>query len=142
MRKIFGCLCIIFMTVVLMGCKKEVSYNFMQNQSEIDMIEIVKIGEPNAQGENEQTTLCTIDDITSFMKEFNQLECYDHFGDPIGVTPDMVAIKIVYNNGEYELITSYGQARYTPKRKYRNYVGYCSFDNQEFEKLLSQYLNK
>ena len=46
------------------------------------------------------------------------------------------------NNGEYELITPYGQARYTQKRKYKNYVGYRSFDKQEFENLISQYINK
>lgn len=51
----------------------------MQAQSEIDVIEIVKIGEPDVQGVNEQTVLCTIDDINSFMEKFNELECYDHF---------------------------------------------------------------
>ena len=142
MRKIFGCLCIVCLTVFFVGCKKEVSYNFMQAQSEINVIEIVKIGEPDVQGVNEQTILCTIDDITLFMEKFNELECYDHFGDPIGVYPDMEAIKIVYNNGEYELITPYGQAEYTQKRKYRNYVGYRSFDNKEFENLVSQYIDK
>ena len=64
MRKIFGCLCIVCLTVFLVGCKKEVSYNFIQAQSEIGSIEIVKIGEPDVQGVNEQIVLCTIDDIT------------------------------------------------------------------------------
>ena len=135
-------MCTIFVIGLLSGCKKEVSYNFIQDQSEIDTIEIIEVGEPDLQGVNEQISICTIEDTTSFMGKFNQMKCYDHYGDPIGVLPDTIAIKILYSNGEYELITPIGQARYTKKRQYKNYVGYRSFDNEEFNGLVSQYIDQ
>ncbi len=135
-------ICFVLMLGLLLGCGKKVSYDFLHSQSEISTIEIIEVGEADEQGVNEQITLCTIDDKDAFLEGFNQLDCYKHIGDPIGVKPTKRAIKIVYNNGEYELISAGGIARYTKEKQYKNYVGYRSFDNQAFNNFLSSYIDE
>ena len=53
---------------------------------------------------------------------------------------NICAIKIIYSNDDYELISSNGQARYTQK-KYKNYVGYYYFNDDEFDELIDKYLS-
>ena len=135
-------ICFILMLGLLLGCGKKVSYNFLHNQSEISTIEIIEVGEADEQGVNEKITLCTIDDKDAFLEGFNQLDCYKHIGDPIGVEPTKKAIKIIYINGEYELISSSGIAHYTKEKQYKNYIGLYSFDREPFNHFLSSYIDE
>lgn len=125
------------------GCEKKSEYKFLQDISAIDSIEIVEIGEFTVDQEIvPMTTICIVDDKESFLKEFLELNCYCNFGDPQGVMEGSSVIKIIYNNGEFELIDIGGQSEYTHERGYRNYVGFRYFDENQFCELLLKYCNK
>lgn len=68
---------------------------------------------------------------------------YTWFGDPIPATSEGVedtVIKIVYENGEYELINWKGQSRYLAERGLKYYAGYRVFEEQQFETLIKNIL--
>lgn len=77
--------------------------------------------------------------METFLKDFSQVSCYLHHTDPIGIEDNILVVKIIYKNGEYELIDAGGQAQYTNERRFRNYTGYRSFDDIEFKNLISKY---
>ena len=131
---------VVLFVLLLCGCYKQVEYPFLHEQTEISSIEIVMVGEPHEQGPNEQIVFVTIDDIDSFMEKLKNLNCYKHVGDPLGIWPNQMAVKIIYSNGEYELINESGQAKYTIEKKYDNFSAFYWFDDEEFETLLASYL--
>lgn len=51
MRKKIWCVYMIVILIVIVGCKNEISYKFLHTTSEIDTIQIVKVGEVNERGE-------------------------------------------------------------------------------------------
>ncbi|MBQ4284167.1 MAG: hypothetical protein IJB96_09600 [Lachnospira sp.] len=61
-------------------------------------------------GQAEQIVICTVEDSKAFMQELNELNCYLVLGDPIGIESKQTAIKIIYSDGEYDLITYNGRA--------------------------------
>lgn len=142
MKKVLLSIGIFGLLIILSGCQKKVEYKFMYDQSEINTIEIIRVGEADESGVNEQEVLTSIDDINSFVDEFTQLTCYDHVGDPTGVYPDQIAIKVTYKNSEYELIAAGGQAHYTMKRQYVNYDGFYYFNKEEFNNFLRSNINE
>ena len=140
MRKKIWCVYMIVILIVIVGCKDEISYKFLHTTSEIDTIQIVKVGEVNERGENDQEIITTIENKDLFIEEFEQLGCYNLYTDPAGIEINTIAIKIIYNNLEYELIAASGQARYTVDEQFKNYIGYCYFDKLQFENFLSKYM--
>ena len=125
----------------LCSCTQKDGYELMHPQNEISYIAIVSIS-INENVEIEQTELQIINNTSAFLKEFRNVSCYTWWGDPMGLTEDDHVIKIVYQNGEYELIAWNGQAEYQMERGFRNYRGYNMFDEGEFKLLISRYNTK
>ena len=138
MKKLL-CLFIVLIVVFAGGCSIKAAYKFLQSPTEISVIEIVKVSRDESTGEIEQTTISTIDDIEVFLKDFSQVNCYLIYTDPKGIDDSALVIKIVYQDGEYELIDVRGQTQYTDESGFRNYTGYRSFDDIEFKNLISKY---
>lgn len=134
-------LSIALLTVFLVSCETEARYKLIHDPSDICAIEIIEVGEENAQGPIQQTTVCVINDITAFMNDFTQLTCYYLYTDPVGIENNSTVIKIIYNNNDYELISASGQARCI-NGQYNNYVGYRYFDKEQYEALISKYSNQ
>lgn len=141
MRKLISYLSIALLTVFLVSCETEARYKLMYDLSDICGIEIIEVGEENAQGSIQQTTVCVINDITAFMNDFTQLTCYYLYTDPVGIENNSTVIKIIYNNNDYELISASGQARCI-NGQYNNYVGCRYFDKEQYEALISKYSNQ
>lgn len=115
-------------------------YRFLHSMEEIDAIEIVKIDIDNSTGIIEQISICSIEDIDTFMDDFSRVTCYWHYSDPTAPGDDARVIKIGYNNGEYELIAADGQSQYTNDRLFQYYTGYRYFDEEQFDELISKYV--
>ena len=107
--------------LLAVGCSIKAAYKFLQTPTEISAIEIVKVCEDETTGEIEQTTISTIDDIETFLKDFLQVDCHLIYTDPTGIGDNVLVIKIIYKDGEYELIDSGGQSKYTEERGFRYY---------------------
>ena len=145
MRKNVLCIYCLLIALLISGCGKKVQYNFMQDQSAINRIEIVEVGEVTEVGGymvHTQKTLAVITDIAAFMEEFNKMDCYYLYSDPIGIEAETTAVKLIYDNGEYEVIAADGMAEYTEEYRYRNYVGNRYFDSEQFNDLLVSYLGE
>ena len=139
MKKIF---CFLFMLYLLLltGCEIKSNYQFLNDTKNIVSIQIVQVTWDNSTHEFKEHTLSTIDDINMFLDEFCKLDCYSLYTDPLGIDDNSIVIKIIYNNQEYELISSGGRAQYTQKKGFQNYTGYRYFDDEPFQKLIEKYL--
>ena len=135
--------------LIIGGCiisaNVDVEYEFFHPESEIESIHIVKVEKGDAELDGEDlpvlTELLEIDDRGNFLLELHELECHHHFSEPLYVKYDSLAFKIQYKNGDYELISEDGQARYyASKDRYDSAHGYFSFENGEIDVLLQRFL--
>lgn len=145
-------ICIFFCSCTLPK-DSEASYVFLNDISEINTIEIIKVVEFNELSENAYKVgpiseiVLEITDKSGFLKEFNSVKCYLH-GYPhaaVGISVGERAIKIIYNNDEYEIIGVDGEGYYTHREEniggewsYHNF-GFYYFDKKEFNALIDKY---
>ena len=125
----------------------KLEYHFLQSSTEIEAIEIVRLGKSkNDLGliPKEQTVIGKVDNISEFLKEFEQLDCYLNINQPTKVEEDSIAVKISYSGGEggnYELINAHGQSiSYYTCENYNNGLRY--FDEEQFANLIEKYIDK
>ena len=87
--------------VCLTGCVVR-EYPFKEPIDEIESIEIVW-----AENSLEFTVIKTLseDEKKDFLEQFQAIEFYGSFGDPINLYED--SIKITYKSGTYEMVCSY-----------------------------------
>lgn len=138
MKKVF--LGIFVLLFLLSSCRVQTEYDFLLPNDEIVEISVVTLHHED--GEVIETEVKKVEDTAAFLEEFKKIGCYVYFGDPTGVTPDETdgtVIKILYQNGEYELINYCGQARYLEERGLVYYAGYYAFDREAFEALIKTY---
>lgn len=116
-------------------------YDFMHSKEKIEHIEVVEAYCDFATGNGIQTVLVEITEKDSFLKDFEELECFMYwFGGPSGIDTKGIALKFTYENGDYELVRAIGQSEYTKEKDY--YKVYCmngNFDYEEFNKLIFKY---
>ena len=132
----------------------ETSYEFLNDISKIDTIEIIKVVEFDELYEDgyevapNTEIVLEITDKIGFLEGFNSVQCYmlgyPHAAE--GVSVGERAIKIIYNNDEYEIIGVDGQGHYTHREEnvggewcYHNF-GFYYFNEQEFNALIDKYM--
>ncbi len=117
------------------------TFDMLQTKDGISEISLIELTFSN-ESELIQTELQSVENIDDFLTDFNKIECAQWFGDPCGVTEkgkDAFVIKILYENGEYELINWNGQATYTLDRGLNYYDGYSIFNEDQFFSLIEKY---
>ena len=142
MRKI--CICILAICTLLLtcGCGCTEAFKYLHSADSIQKIEIVELTQKTENG-FEQKKMCIIDNVDAFIDDFETVDCYRHFMDPLGVDEGDIAIKLIYNNGDYELVTNDGKAIfYADSGIFRYYKGYQTFDDEQFQALLDKYISK
>jgi len=84
------------------GCSGK-TYSFKEPTEEIESIEIV-----SAESSLDYTVIKTLSETekSDFLEQFQKIMFHKSWGDPVKVHGD--AIKITYQNGNYEMICSYG----------------------------------
>ena len=147
-KNIFSLTFFILLMIFMTGCEQKVDYVFLDNSEKIEKIEIVEVGEMEYIGNKLSSSLqpeiivvkeLSKDNISSFLKDFNELECYKYLTDPGYLFPGSEAIKISYLNGDYELINVEAQGRF----KNNKYIGTGRFyfDDEPFNELIDKYAN-
>ena len=143
MKKLYIIFYLILICLFFSSCRHQETYRLLNEENQISTISIISISFDES-GDVIQTELQEIKDKDAFLKDFRKVDCYTYYGDPKGVTEEGVnanAIKILYENDEYELINWKGQANYTSQRGFCFYKGYSVFDETQFESLVSEYLS-
>ena len=145
MKKLIFVVSILMILIcVLSACSGKKAYEFINDESEISTIEIVKLCEYDQEkGEYQEQLISTIEDHETFLSDFKKVACYNHWTDPTGVFEDDIVIKIYYENGEYELIHYSGQGKYRHFEDnpsfFAVYAGYRYFDEEQFNQLIDKY---
>lgn len=135
---------LILLCFLLALSKHRVTYRLLNEEEQICSISIVSIRFDEV-GNMNQTEIQKIEDTDAFLDDFRKVDCYINFGDPTGVTEERagaIVIKVLYENGEYELINWNGQAEYTLKWGFKFHKGFNFFEQKQFETLMNQYLSK
>lgn len=105
-------------------------------------IEIVEVGEKKTQngGDAFQQTImiCEVPNQIAFLCDFREMNCYWVWNDPMGVQLGEKVIKILYADGDYELIGVNGQAK-CKNGRYLWDEGLSCFDENQFNALIAKY---
>jgi len=142
MKKYILCICfIIIIALSFSGCFSlfsSTSNRYMDDESNITSIEVVKLGEFNQNNYkfNEESVLFKVENLKQFCEDFSKVSRSTNNGDPRSLYTGDIVIKIVYSNENYELISFTAQSRYYTER-HRN--GYNFFNEDEFKALISKY---
>ena len=139
MKRIIFPLCII---LILLCC----SCGFFGDQSyvcdveKVDSIQIVKL-DKYVEGEYryEYTILSQISDYKTFVSHLNELDCSVNWGDPRQLEDQYIVIRIDYSNGDFDLIHPDAQCF---NRSGVNQYGYFFFDDEQFNSLISDYIEE
>lgn len=124
----------LFVLAVFTGCSGK-PYSFKESRNEIENIEIV-----TAESSLKFSVIKTISESekNDFLKQFEAIKFRSYYvGDPMSVNGN--AVKITYQNGDYEMICHYWSeyiknGEVYPVRK--------NCDEKDFNKLLNNFLDK
>ena len=128
------------MTILLFcscGLLKEKG-TFRDKLDEIQAIKIVKLGTFNQETvlfDEEELANCS--DLDAIKNELLQLPFHSIWNDPYELQEGEVVFKIIYNNGDFDLIGASAQWKY---RAEKWHYGYTIFDKQKFEQLIAKYV--
>lgn len=129
---------------VLASCS--VPYEFMQDVSDLDQIQIEIVNLESDMGDwggsvysEENVRVVKVienDDKDGFLSKFKQIKCYQpNFGGRIDFISGR-AVRIVYSNGDVELITHHGTATVNDGEIW---VHTTKFDSEAFAALLDEF---
>ena len=134
---------ILILVFSLSACGKG-SYVFLNDESEISTIEIVRLCEYDRENNCfKEQLISTVEHHSAFLSDFKKIDCKVIRLEPTGVYEGDVGVKITYQNGEYEFINYYGQGKY---RHLKNNLsmfdadaGFRFFDEDQFNDLIEKY---
>ncbi|MBQ7016153.1 MAG: hypothetical protein IJN10_04275 [Firmicutes bacterium] len=119
------------------GCKSSVKYDLLFDESKISLIQIVEIGEYNQEKyEFELRKIAEISEVEQYLDDFEKIQCKSHYSAPLDLEQGSVVAKIMYESGEYELISWYAQSIHTNDGV--NYGNY-ELDKKSFLELIREY---
>ena len=132
--------CFLFCVV---SCNRKAEYRFHHEEEEIKEIYIVAIHFDKDVGNYYTDDLKKIDDKESFLQEFHNLDCFMWWGDPLTLNAESdgkAIIKVVYSNGNYELIDWNGQTVVVFDDS-NKHCGIRMFNEEQFNELVEKYIN-
>ena len=136
-KRAFMCTMLSILVLLFCGCLTGREYYFLQEKSNISSIQIVSLDESKDEnGAPVQTLLYEIKDIERFLSDFCAMDCQSV--SPPSEPISTILIKIIYSDGEYELIDYYGQSNFRDGYFY-TYSGYYCFDQEQFDALILKY---
>ena len=139
MKKILFSLCIL---IILSCC----SCGFFGEQSyvcdveRVESVQIIRL-EKYIKDEYryEYTVVSCITDIEAFVSRLNEVEHSVNWGEPTQFYLQDIVIRIEYSDGDYDLLHSDAQWF---NRSGRNNSGYFFFDDEQFNSLISDYMDE
>ncbi len=120
--------------------EEQTDYPLLHHASAIVSAEIALLtDDESTPHEPPMKTLSGINDVSRFLTRFQQVPCYLTASADYGVIKDEPLLKLTYENGDYELIASFGQAWLTSAEGFINDKGSHCFDPVAFHQLITQY---
>jgi hypothetical protein len=125
------------------------NYYLVQDIDQICSIEIVSVGELSLLGEHEdtmdfvnsvQTTICVVEDIENFCKDFKRLKSSWTVSNVYPVPDNVVAIKFIHLNGEFALVHHDGASIFRDGYFYYE-NGTHAYDEKKFDALIAKYMD-
>ena len=114
----------------------ELEYNFLLPETKICSVEIVKLG----MSPEEQYSICQVENITDFLKQFSEVDCFLNVAHPTKVENESIVFKISYGDDCYELIGVNGQSKLY--YDHSPFDGYRYFEEQQFSRLIELYIEQ
>lgn len=125
----------------LISCDIRTNYIYLHDTSQISSIEIVIAYYDEDTNIGTQETILVIENRDKFIEELEKMDChFSVFGGPVGITDKGLAVKIAYNNGDYEVFRHCGRSEYTLENGYNAYSDRGNFRKNDFLKMISNYL--
>ncbi len=124
---------------IFSSCERT-EYPFKQSEENIVKVEVILMGElQDLYTEHEVTVIneVSLKDISEFIDDFRKIDCKRAFGDPAELTPGDKGFKVIYENGDYQIITRSAQGRHQNDKYFNN--GYYSFNEEQFNELIENY---
>jgi hypothetical protein len=120
----------------------KLEYAFIHPETYITSVEVVRVGvaERSWRVQNDQTTICVIEDIPDFLNRFSQIDCYLNKEKNTRVKDNSVVFKICYDDVAYELVGVDGQSRVYGVDNEVPFEGYRYFDEKQFSELIEFYI--
>lgn len=120
----------------------ELEYNFLLPETAITSVEIVKLGmsEYWDKSPEEQYSICQIEDITDFVKQFSEVDCFLNVAPPTKVDDESIVFKVSYGDDCYELIGVNGQSKFY--YDHSPFDGYRYFEGEQFSRLIDLYIEQ
>ncbi len=139
MKKILFPLCIILIFACC-SCGFFGDQRYVCDIGKVASIQIVKL-DKYVEGEYryEYTILSQISDHETFVSHLNKLDHSVNWGDPRQMNERDIVIRIDYSNGDFDLIHPDAQCF---NRSGTNQYGYFFFDDEQFNSLISDYVNE
>ena len=139
MKKAFVCLCFLLTMVNLFACKQE-AYPYIHDLDEVESIQLVMFEEKEMDGGH--LPIRVVKELSASEQEeciiyLETIPWYRTKGAPKWIACYTPAIRINYENGDFEIINSDG--RYTCIDGHINASGYCMFEEKEFVVLLQKF---
>ena len=133
-RKPFVIYLTILIIILLSSCQSTFKFELSKSLGEVDTIEIIEIFSDS--GEEKVLNKLDIEKASLLIDEIKKLSCYKDWNDPCQ-TLNGIAIKVIYFDGNYEIITSCANAVYSNGR-----ISYGReyFDKSAFDDLITKYI--
>ena len=114
-------------------------YDYIHEKDRIVKIELVQY-ECGCEDYRELEVVREIQDIKSFITEFDNLKFYAFWGGPLEITENNIVIKFVYDNADFELVDHSGRTRFIAELEssYAGARGY--FNESEFKSFIEKHL--
>ena len=127
------CAAILLVSLFCVGCYQK--YRYVIDEKDVDTVEIVshKYDGP-ASTYQDEIIICEINNISEFLDDLSDVDG-EVVGPPMNPLPNSIAIKITYNDGTFEKITTTG--------KYQTnglFNGTKHIDEVQFRELINKYM--
>lgn len=132
----------LILTIILMSlccsCGLIGDQEYVCKVEDVAFVQIVSLDKyVNGEYRYEYTVLSQIDDFESFINRLNGVKHSVNWGDPRQMEEGYIAIRIEYQNGDFDLLHSDAQWF---NRDGTNNSGYFFFDDEQFDALISDYM--
>lgn len=127
----------IFLVTICCSCGWFGPQRYICEADEVESVQIIRL-EKYVEGEYryEYTVLSEIADRSVFIERLNNLKHSVNWGEPSQMDIGYVVIRIVYLNGDYDLLYPNAQRFH---RSGVNNSGFFFFDEEQFQTLISEY---
>ena len=126
--------------IMVTGCEKKIEYPYMNSKDEISTIEIVVYSADNKESRVSEI-IANIECVNEFLEEFEEIDYYEAgiIYNPQGVEDGSIAVRITYQNGDYEIFNWLGRGVYKNGIGYDAYDDWGYFNEEQFNLLVSKW---